>query len=327
VDDILVTVDQVSVTRDGAPEPFEQAGIGVDVYEIKIGDPNVTITGQHTYQIDYVVTGAIIQVEETDARPGQPDTYYEIIWNVTGDGWAVPIESATARVTIPDTFLYTPCTIEPDPIPVAYFNRCEATQVDLHTYRFESGGPVEPGSALAFYVKGAGQLTVPEPVLIPNDRWPDVPEEPEDNTPFDFNSDEPDEPPFPFDVDSEALLDEMRGTYDRVGFSVSAAGDGFALDFTVLHAPGFEPSYAIEPSTAFDSHFAAAVPDDTMFFFAGYDIYGQFKALGDYLDQIGPTGGPAGDDFLNGFTEVTGLDLEDDVLSLLTSEYAVAGNV
>ena len=68
----------------------------------------------------------------------------------------------------------------------------------------------------------------------------DILDEPED-TPSDLNPSEPDEPPFPFDVDSEALVDELRGTYDRVGFSVSATGDGFAFDFTVLHAPGFEP--------------------------------------------------------------------------------------
>ena len=64
-----------------------------------------------------------------------------------------------------------------------------------------------------------------------------------------------------------------------------------------------------------------------MFFAAGYDIYGQFKALGDYLDQIGPTDGTDGQDLLEGFTEATGLEIEDDVLSLLTGEYAVAGNV
>jgi hypothetical protein len=63
-----------------------------------------------------------------------------------------------------------------------------------------------------------------------------------------------------------------------------------------------------------------------MFFLAGYDIYGQTKALGDYLDQIGPSGGPSGEDFLDGFTEATGLDLEEDILALLTGEYAVAGN-
>lgn len=312
--DADVTIEFVSVTRDGAPEQFEETAVGGDYHQVKIGDPDATISGQHTYEIQYLATGAVIPTEVTDPEPFEPESFYEIVWNVTGDGWGVPIEAASATVTIPDTFLSANCTVEPDPIPVAGFNRCLDTQEGLQTIRFESDGPVEPGSGLAFYVKGAGRISAPPPALVPNDLFPDISEQPE-------------EPTFPIDFNSEELIDELRGTYDRVGFSVSATGDRFALDLTVLHAPGFDPKYPTEPTQVFDSHFAGSVPADTMFFFAGYDIYGQAKGLSDYLDKFGPPGSQEGDDFLGDFEDTTGLDLVEDVLSLLTGEYAVAGNV
>jgi hypothetical protein len=132
---------------------------------------------------------------------------------------------------------------------VAGFNRCLETQEGLQAVRFESDGPVGPGSGLAFYAKGAGRMSAPPPALVPNDLFSDL-------------GDGPDEPAFPFDFNSEELIDELRGTYDRVGFSVSATGDGFALDLTVLHAPGFDPKYPTEPTQVFDSHFADSVPAD-----------------------------------------------------------------
>jgi len=57
---------------------------------IKIGDPNVYITGEHTYVIDYDVKNAIGSFENFD----------EIYWNTTGDEWEVPIIKATSKVIL-----------------------------------------------------------------------------------------------------------------------------------------------------------------------------------------------------------------------------------
>jgi len=58
---------------------------------IRIGDPDRTITGEHTYVIAYRMTGAM---------NGFPD-HDELYWNAIGSDWAVPIDRATASVTAP----------------------------------------------------------------------------------------------------------------------------------------------------------------------------------------------------------------------------------
>jgi len=59
--------------------------------QIKIGDPNVLISGEQRYRIGYLLTGALNSFPDHD----------EFFWNVTGDDWPVPIESATATVLLP----------------------------------------------------------------------------------------------------------------------------------------------------------------------------------------------------------------------------------
>jgi len=58
---------------------------------IKIGDPNQTLTGGHTYVIRYDVAWAV----------GYFKDYDEIYWNASGLEWAVPMEKVTATVTLP----------------------------------------------------------------------------------------------------------------------------------------------------------------------------------------------------------------------------------
>lgn len=58
---------------------------------LKIGDPNKTISGAHTYVISYKVSGAIGYFENQD----------ELYWNATGTEWDVPIGTASSSVTLP----------------------------------------------------------------------------------------------------------------------------------------------------------------------------------------------------------------------------------
>lgn len=51
---------------------------------IRIGDPDVTVTGRQNYRISYEVTGALNTVDGVD----------ELNWNATGHEWPVPIRSA-----------------------------------------------------------------------------------------------------------------------------------------------------------------------------------------------------------------------------------------
>ncbi len=60
---------------------------------IRIGDPDVTVTGVQKYVIRYSVERGIRFFDDFD----------ELYWNVTGDLWDVPISSASLTVTYPQT--------------------------------------------------------------------------------------------------------------------------------------------------------------------------------------------------------------------------------
>ena len=58
---------------------------------VKIGNPKILISGQHTFVLNYKVFGAINYFDRQD----------ELYWNVTGNGWGVPILGPTAEVYLP----------------------------------------------------------------------------------------------------------------------------------------------------------------------------------------------------------------------------------
>lgn len=81
----------VEVYCDGAPEDYftESLSNGVRVY---VGKKNQFVSiGTHTYSISYV----------TNRQLGFFDDHDELYWNVTGNGWAFPIDSAKATVRLP----------------------------------------------------------------------------------------------------------------------------------------------------------------------------------------------------------------------------------
>lgn len=88
---IRVGFELIETSRDGKPEPNSVESLGNGV-RIKIGDPDVIIpVGEHTYTIRYRATRML----------GRFDGYDELYWNVTGNGWAFPIDRASASITLP----------------------------------------------------------------------------------------------------------------------------------------------------------------------------------------------------------------------------------
>ena len=65
-----------------------------DKVTIKAGDPDKTITGQHTYVIKYTLGGALTYFSDFD----------EFYWNAVGPGWAAPINNVSAVVNFDQTF-------------------------------------------------------------------------------------------------------------------------------------------------------------------------------------------------------------------------------
>jgi uncharacterized membrane protein YgcG len=78
-------------------EDFTENNIGYG--RIKIGDPDRTITGEHTYEITYRVEGALNGFEDHD----------ELYWNAIGDQWSVTINEPTATVDAPGDITQATC--------------------------------------------------------------------------------------------------------------------------------------------------------------------------------------------------------------------------
>lgn len=60
-------------------------------FDVRIGNPDVYLTGEHTYVINYRVKNTI----------GSFKDFSEIYWNSTGDGWEVSIENTSSRIVLP----------------------------------------------------------------------------------------------------------------------------------------------------------------------------------------------------------------------------------
>ncbi len=95
---VRVGFDVASVTRDGKPEPYETSGFGNGV-RVQIGDAEVWLDhGVHTYVIRYTTTRQL----------GFFAGYDELYWNVTGNGWAFPIDQAEALIRLPQAVPFGP---------------------------------------------------------------------------------------------------------------------------------------------------------------------------------------------------------------------------
>jgi hypothetical protein len=88
----VMSLSVTAVRMDGQQEPFD-VNSNDQTVQIKIGDPDQTITGLHTYTIDYSVQNGIAS---------NYSDHDEIYWNVTGNQWPIPI--AEASVTLKTDF-------------------------------------------------------------------------------------------------------------------------------------------------------------------------------------------------------------------------------
>ena len=94
-------IDHITVRATGASAQTSTSRSDGRV-SIRVGDPDRTVTGAHTYTIDYDVDGALEQFT-------QPFDHVELNWNATGDEWQIPIDRARVRVTGPADVTATTC--------------------------------------------------------------------------------------------------------------------------------------------------------------------------------------------------------------------------
>jgi hypothetical protein len=87
--DRVIKLSNVSVDNGVSAVPFESSSEG-GYRRLKIGDPDVEVTGVQHYRITYTVEGALNAF----------DTHDELYWNVTGNRWDVleaPLPSVPGR--------------------------------------------------------------------------------------------------------------------------------------------------------------------------------------------------------------------------------------
>ncbi len=91
-------VESVEATG-GASADYEVSQEPGGITRIKIGDPDETVTGPHTYTIVYTVEAAMNGFRDHD----------ELYWNAIGEDWEVPVEEATATVSAPSAIVDSTC--------------------------------------------------------------------------------------------------------------------------------------------------------------------------------------------------------------------------
>ena len=87
-----VSYKVMSIKRDGAPEPYHTKKEN-RIFTIYIGDKDSFLSyGEHTYEITY----------RTQNQIGYFDKFDELYWNVNGTDWQLPIDSISAKITLPE---------------------------------------------------------------------------------------------------------------------------------------------------------------------------------------------------------------------------------
>ncbi len=160
-DRVVVDFEVVGVRRDGEIEPWftENRSNGV---RVNTGNDNFLPTPlTTTYQIRY----------RTSRQLGFFDEHDELYWNVTGTGWAFDIESASARVQLPET-------VPEDQLLLDYYTgpqgsraqNAQAELVDPGVVEFTSARPLGQREGLTIVV-GFPKGVVDEPTALQRLAW------------------------------------------------------------------------------------------------------------------------------------------------------------
>ncbi|MDX6232546.1 MAG: hypothetical protein QOH68_1530, partial [Nocardioidaceae bacterium] len=100
---VRLVPSNITVTRDGQPEPFEVLQESKGRYRnVKIGSASTVMTGPHTYVIRYHIDGALSATGNDRAQ------FY---WNLIPGGWRMPIAKSRLSVHLPAKFGDVQCAI------------------------------------------------------------------------------------------------------------------------------------------------------------------------------------------------------------------------
>jgi uncharacterized membrane protein YgcG len=151
-----IDITDLSVTDGSDPVRFELIDGGPNL-RIKIGDPDTFVSGEQRYVIHFTFNDGLNPFDDHD----------ELFWNVTGNDWAVPIERASAEVTVPRAGIERITCFEG---PTGSTAPCASSNDDVSA-SFRTRTPLERGSGLTLVVGlTKGLVAVGPPVLVPAGR-------------------------------------------------------------------------------------------------------------------------------------------------------------
>jgi len=152
--DRIYRLEVRSVRSPDAPSQYTVDSNGSSV-RIRIGDPDQTVTGEHTYVITYLVGGSLNGFADHD----------ELYWNAVGNQWDVPIYQASVQVTAPVAVSRAVCFAG----PLGSTGSCEQAAISDGVAHFAHTGlgPHEGLSVVVAIPKGV--VAPPRPVL--QERW------------------------------------------------------------------------------------------------------------------------------------------------------------
>ncbi|MCK9487428.1 MAG: DUF2207 domain-containing protein [Dehalococcoidia bacterium] len=155
--DRIYELDVIEVTASGgASARYAVEDIENGVTRIRVGDPDETVKGLHTYMLLYRVRGALNHFDSHD----------EFYWNAIGTGWGVPIDAAMVTVHAPAAIDAARCFAGPFESRL----ECDAASARDQSARFvhEGLGPYEGVSVVVGFPTGV-VTPAPEPIL--EERW------------------------------------------------------------------------------------------------------------------------------------------------------------
>jgi len=149
-------LDVKSVTNGSKALTYDDS-VSSDNEVIKIGDPDVVVTGKQRYVISYTVYGAINSFADHD----------ELFWNVDGALWPVPKKSVSATVGLPGGNVQKTACFQGAP---GSTENCRHTESGL-TAEFSSTRQLGSGEEMSIVIAiDKGAITVPPPLLEPRQR-------------------------------------------------------------------------------------------------------------------------------------------------------------
>jgi uncharacterized membrane protein YgcG len=148
--DRIYAVEVLSVGSPDAPAQYTVDNNGSYV-RVRIGDPNQTVTGEHTYTLTYRVRGSLNAFADHD----------ELYWNAVGNQWDVPIDQATVQVSAPVDVTRAACFAGPSGSTA----RCQHGGITSGVASFGQAG-LGPHEGLTVVVAiPKGVVAVPGPIL------------------------------------------------------------------------------------------------------------------------------------------------------------------